>query len=82
MIFPKDLRSKHTQGTTQLGGRPFQNASGEVVGEATYTGSCGNTQGREFKVIKNPRPRRGRRIRKEEIMIVLQLLRVCESVKS
>ena len=51
------------------GREPVRNESGGVVGKAKYTGSSGNTQGREFKRIENPRPRRSKIIRKEEIMI-------------
>ena len=43
-----------------------------VVGEAIYIGLYGNTQGREFKRIKNPRTRQSKRIRKEEITIYFQ----------
>ena len=50
-------------------GEPVRNESGGVVGAAKYTGSSGNTRGREFKRIENPRPRWSERIRKEDIMI-------------
>ena len=62
---PKEL----THTVNHFGAKPVQNASRRVVRKAKYTGSSGNTEGRELKIIENPRLRCSKRIRKEEIMI-------------
>ena len=58
---------EQTHAGNYTGGEPVGNESGRsggVVGEAKCTGSSGNTQGREFKRIENPRPRQSKRIKK------------------